>query len=38
MLKPGQAASDAVRELEVEFDRHARLSDPAPYTPALPTG
>lgn len=38
MLKVGQRASDLVRELEEEFERHAGQASSPPYTPALPTG
>jgi hypothetical protein len=37
MLEPGQRTTDAVRELEEDFERHAGLDPSAPYTPALPT-
>jgi hypothetical protein len=38
MLKVGQRASEVLRELEEEFDRHAGLDPSLPYTPAVPTG
>jgi hypothetical protein len=37
-LHQGELVSAAVRELEVQFQRHAGEPDAPPYTPALPVG
>ncbi len=36
MLKEGERASEVVRALEEEFERHAGLDISPPYTTALP--